>query len=112
MIPTPTLETQKHARNMKTTVATQQKTGTSNTELSLRKPTEAALLSLRLVNRFLKFHFFNNYFRKKLMHHPARISCLVELEEARLLFTLLVENGAIMIDAMIKERLILSSNIR
>lgn len=84
--PTPTSVMQKHARNTKTTAATRQRTGTSNTERNSWKLTEAALLSLRT----------------KLKHHPARISSLVELEEDRRRFTPPAENGAILIDAMIK----------
>ena len=96
---------QKHARNTKTTAATRQRTGTSNTERNSWKLTEAALLSLRFVILFEDKNDNNSVFRTKLKHHPARISSLVELEEDRRRFTLPAENGVILIDAMIKERL-------
>ena len=43
--------------------------------------------------------------RMKSMRHLAKILFLVEVEEAPQLCTLLAENGAMRIDAMIKERL-------
>lgn len=45
----------------------------------------------------------------KLKHHPARISFSVEQEEDRRRFTPPAENGAIPIDAMIKEWLEMSN---